>query len=152
MTLLSLYGTFIFIVKLTEPITRHFFLRFILCNKDYIKEYEPLMRTSNLNVSNDDITDSGNECGEKDILMNAYREYDKSFVTFYNQRRMLYDPFLLKNKYTSFNLGNNIGKHFRQGEIKELSKFAPHKLKTYSMKNIKSTKEEKKAKNLFHDS
>ena len=42
--------------------------------------------------------------------------------------------------------------HFRQGEIKELNIFAPHKLKTYSMKNIKSTKEEKKTKNLFHDS
>ena len=153
MTLLSFYGTFIFIIKLTEPITRHFFLSFILCNKDYIREYEPLMRSSNLNVSNDDLTDSGNEGGgEKDLLMNAYREYDKSFVTFYNRRQMLYDPFLQKNKYTSFNLGNNIGMHFRQGEIKELNKFAPHKLKTYSMKNIKSTKEEKKTKNLFHDS
>ena len=154
MTLLSLYGTFIFSIKLTEPITRHFFLSFFLCDKGYIKEYEPLMRTSNLNISKDEISDSGNEyCEkEKDILMNAYREYDKSFVTFYNQRQMLFDPFLQKNKYTSFTLGNNYGLHFIQGEKKELSKFAPQKLKTYSMKNINSIQNKNTKNHLFYDS
>ena len=154
MTLLSLYGTFIFIIKLTEPIIRHFFLSYFLCNKKYIKEYEPLMSKSNPNpnLSNDEITDSGNEGGEKDILMHAYREYDKSFVTFYNQRQMLFAPFLQKIKYTSFNLGNNYGMLYLQGEKKELSKFAYNNLKTFSMKNIKSQKEQNKAKRLFHDS
>ena len=150
MTLLSLYGVFIFVVKLTEPIIRHFFLSFILCNKSFIKEYEPLMRKSNPNNSKDDITDSGNECGEKDILMNAYREYDKSFVTFYNQRQMLLTPIL--NKYTSFNFGNTNGLHFMQGEKKELSKFAPQKLKTFSMKDINSIQDKNKKNHLFCDS
>ena len=154
MTLLSFYGVFIFIIKLTEPITRHFFLSFILCDKEYIKEYEPLMREeNNNNIINDDNTDSSNEEDEKDFLMHVYREYDKSFVTFYNQRQMLYVPSILqKNKYTSFNLGNNYGLRFLFGEKKEMNKFFLNNKKTFSMKNIKSTKEENKTKKLFYDS
>ena len=152
MTLLSLYGVFIFIIKLTDPITRHFFLSFILCNKDFIKEYEPLMRKDNRNsnMSNDDLTESKSEMDEKEILLNAYREYDKSFVTFYNHRnQMLNAPFLEKNKFTSFNLGNNYGLLFLQGEKKDIGKLTYKKLKTFSMKNIKSNKIDAKTKKLF---
>ena len=52
----------------------------------------------NSNMSNDDLTESKSEMDEKEILLNAYREYDKSFVTFYNHRnQMLNAPFLEKN-------------------------------------------------------
>ena len=153
MTLLSFYATFIFIIKLTEPITRHFFLSFIMCNKEYIKEYEPLMRKDNANISRDENNDSLNEECERDILMHVYREYDKSFVTFYNQRQMLYVPSNLKRvKFTSFNLGNNYGLRFLPLEKKEMSKFFLNSKKTSSMKNIKSTKVVNKTNNLFYDS
>ena len=153
MFLLSFYGIFIFIVKLTEPITRHFFLSFILCDKKFIKDYEPLMRKDNDKAPNDENTDSGNEEDKKDFLMHVYREYDKSFVTFYNQRQMLYAPPILeKSKFTSFNLGNNYRLKFLSGGGRELSKYFYNKKKTSSMKNIKSTKEENKTKKLFYDS
>ena len=48
MTLISLYGIIIFSIKLTNPINFRFFLNIILCNKDYIKEFE-----SSLNNEND---------------------------------------------------------------------------------------------------
>ena len=148
MTLLSFYGVFIFIIKLTEPIIRHFFLSYLLCNKKYIKEYEPLMRKDNPNSSNEDLTDSCIDGGERNILMNAYREYDKSFVTFYNQRQMQCSRILNRNKYTSFNLDNKYGRRF----IQAVNKFFPKNPQTMSMKNIKSSNQENKTKSLFHDS
>ena len=105
MTLISFYGTFIFIVKLTDPIMRDFLLSIIFCNKKYIKEYEPLMKKEKLNSSNDDLTESFNE--EKDILLHVYRDLDKSFITFYERNRMEYEMIEQKNKYTSVNLGKN---------------------------------------------
>ena len=152
MTLLSCYGLFIFVIKLTEAITRDFFLSFILCDKKYIKEYEPLMRKDNTNTPNEEVSDSENEDNEKDIKMHVYRDYDRSFVTFYNKRQMQCEPILQNNRYTSFNLGNNYGLHFMQGEKKELSKFFQNRKKISSMKNMKSKKEENKTKKLFHDS
>ena len=152
MTLLSLYGTFTFINELTEPIFRHFFLSFVLCDKKYIKEYEPLMRESNANILNEELSDSGNELGEKEQFLNVYRDYDKSFVEFYSQKNIAYSPILLNNKYTSFTLGNNYGLHFMQVEKKEMDKNPLKKLNTFSMENIKSVKEGKKAKSLVMDS
>ena len=84
--------------------------------------------------------------------MHVYRDYDRSFVTFYNKRQMQCEPILQNNRYTSFNLGNNYGLHFMQGEKKELSKFFQNRKKISSMKNMKSKKEENKTKKLFHDS
>ena len=143
MTLISLYGSFIFIVKLTDPIMRHFLLSVILCNKNYIKDYEPLLRKEKENtiISNDDLTEFSND--EKEIIMNVYRDFDKSFMTFYNERIRLYnEPIINKNKYISFNLGNRNGLHFIQDK-KELSKLSNMNNKTFSMKNIKKEKDEK---------
>jgi len=143
MTLISFYGSFIFIVKLTDPIMRHFLLSVILCNKNYIKDYEPLLRKEKENtiISNDDLTESFND--EREIIMNVYRDFDKSFITFYNERIKLYnEPIVNKNKYISFNLGNRNGLHFIQDK-KEMSKFSNMNNKTFSMKNIKKVKDEK---------
>ena len=140
MTLISFYGTFIFIVKLTDPIMRDFLLSIIFCNKKYIKEYEPLMKKEKLNSSNDDLTESFNE--EKDILLHVYRDLDKSFITFYERNRMEYEMIEQKNKYTSFNLGKNYGLRFMQGDKKEISKFSKDNIKNLSMKNISKIKEE----------
>ena len=140
MTLISFYGSFIFIVKLTDPIMRDFLLSIILCSKKYIKEYELLMKREKLNISNDDLSESLNET--KDILINVYRDLDKSFITFYERNRKESELFELKNKYTSFNLGINYSPHFIQGEKKELSKFSKKKFKNLSMKNIKKINEE----------
>ena len=152
MTLLSFYGVFIFIIKLTEPIIRHFFLSYLLCNKKFTKEYEPLMKKDNPNLSNEDLTESCIDGGERNILMNAYREYDKSFVTYYNLRQMQNLSVLQRNKFTSFNLENKYVLRFMQGEKKEINKFYSKNLKTMSMKNIKSLNQENKTKHLFHDS
>ena len=151
MTLFNFFGAFIFIIKLTEPIIRHFFLSYLLCNKKYIKEYEPLMNNDNQNVSNDDITESCNEGCEKDMIMRIYREYDKSFVTFYNQNNQRLMAPMLQSKFTSFNFKNNIGLHFLQGEKKDLNKFKKDS-KTISMKNIKSNKGGNYVPSLFRDS
>ena len=144
MTLISFYGTFIFLVKLTDPIMRDFLLSIILFNKKYIKEYEPLMKKEKLNVSNDDLNESLND--EKDILINVYRDLDKSFMTFCEKNRIDYETVEHKNKYTSFNLGNKYGLHFMQGDKKELSKFSKNNLKNLSMKEITNKiKEEEKS-------
>ena len=143
MTLISLYGCFIFIIKLTDPIMRHFLLSIILCNKNFIKDYEPLLRKEKENtiISNDDLTESFND--EREIIMNVYRDFDKSFITFYNERIKLYnEPIANKNKYISFNYGNRNGLHFIQDK-KELSKFSNMNNKTFSMKNIKKVKDGK---------
>jgi hypothetical protein len=84
MTLISFYGCFILLVKLNEPIMRNFILSIILCNKEYIKDYEPLIKKDNTNISNEDLTESSND--EKDILLNVYRDLDKSFMTFCHER------------------------------------------------------------------
>ena len=148
MTLLSFYGVFIFIIKLTEPIIRHFFLSYLLCNKKFTKEYEPLMKKDNPNLSNEDLSESCIDVEERNILMNAYREYDKSFVSFYNQRQMQNQ----RNKFQSFNWENKYGVRFIQGEKKDINKFYSYNLKTMSMKNIKSFNQVKNINNLFQDS
>ena len=140
MTLISFYGTFIFLVKLSDPIMRDFLLSIILCNKKYIKEYEPLMKDEKLNISNEDLTESFNE--EKDILLHVYRDLDKSFMTFCERNKIEYELVEHKNKYTSFNLGKHNLMHFMQGDKKELSKFSKDNIKNFSMKNISKIKEE----------
>ena len=146
MTLISFYGTFIFIVKLSDPIMRDFLLSIILFNKKYIKEYEPLMKKEKLNVSNDELNESFND--EKDILIDVYRDLDKSFMTFCEKNRIDYETIEQKNKYTSFNLGNIYGLHFMQGDKKELSKFSKNKIKNFSMKEISNKIKEEKNYNL----
>ena len=147
MTLISFYGTFIFLVILTNPIMRHFTLSVILCDKRYIKEYEPLMQKEKLNVSNDELTESFNEDRENNIIINVYRNLDKSFATFYERNRLEYEFIEQKNKYTSFNLGKNYGLHFMHGDKKEMSKFSKDNIKNWSMKSLKTIREKKEIKN-----
>lgn len=144
LVLISLFGTFIFIVKLTDPIMRDFLFSIILCDKKYIKEYETLMKMDIINTTNEDLTESFND--EKDIIMYVYRDFDKSFMTFYNEaNRSEYEFELRKNKYTSFNLGVKHGLHFLHGDNKkEASKFSKNYMKTFSMKNLNNIKEEKR--------
>jgi hypothetical protein len=140
MTLISFYGCFILLVKLNEPIMRNFILSIILCNKEYIKDYEPLIKKDNTNMSNEDLTESSND--EKDILLNVYRDLDKSFMTFCNERRLMeYEPIVQNNKYISFNLGNKYELYYPQGN-KQGRKFSHQNVKTYSMKNFDEIKEE----------
>ena len=140
MTLISFYGCFILLVKLNEPIMRNFILSIILCNKEYIKDYEPLIKKDNTNMSNEDLTESSND--EKDILLNVYRDLDKSFMTFCNERRIMeYEPIVQNNKYISFNLGNKYELYYTPGN-KQGRKFSHQNVKTYSMKNFDEIKEE----------
>jgi hypothetical protein len=124
---------------------RDFLLSVILCNNNYIKEYESLMKKDNINNSMEELTESFNE--EKDIIIHVYRDFDNSFMTFYNDaNRLEYEPEMMKNKYTSFNLGVKYKLHFLHGDKKELSKFSKDNIKTFSMKNINNinnTKEER---------
>ena len=71
------------------------------------------MNNDNQNVSNDDITESGNEGCEKDMIMRIYREYDKSFVTFYNQNNQRLMAPMLQSKFTSFNFNGTIKTHIK---------------------------------------
>ena len=142
LTLISLYGTFIFVVKLTESIIRDFLLSIILCNKSYIKEYESLLKKDNVNNSMEELTESFME--EKDIIIHVYKDFDKSFMTFYNEtHRLDYEPEMHKNKYTSFNLGVKYKLHFLHGEKKDINGGSKDNIKTFSMKTIKKIKEER---------
>ena len=144
MTLISLYGTFIFAVKLSEPIIRDFLLSSILCNKSYIKEYEPLLKNDKLNITTEeDITESLNEEKEKDILINVYRDLDKSFMSFYENNRLEYEKFEQRKNFTSFNLGQNNGLRFMHGDKKDIIKYSKDKNKNFSMKDINKIKEQK---------
>ena len=150
MTLISFYGCFILLVKLNEPIMRNFILSIILCNKEYIKDYEPLIKKDNTNISNEDLTESFND--EKDILLNVYKDLDKSFMTFcHERRRMECEPIVQNNKYISFNLGNKYELYYIPGD-KQGRKFSQQNIKNYSMKNFDEIKEEKDSfkKSNFH--
>ena len=56
MTLISLYGIFIFSIRLTSPKIFNFFMNIILCNKKFIKGSEPLIENNN-NILDNNMTE-----------------------------------------------------------------------------------------------
>jgi hypothetical protein len=92
MILISLYGLFIFCVKLlTNPITLNYFLSIVLRNKNYIKEYEKSNGNEN-DIFNNNLTENLTEdipkqldkltYGNKDILCDENEEEFKKKSSF----------------------------------------------------------------------
>ena len=142
LTLISLNGCFIFMVKVTDPLMKNFILSVICCRKDFLIDYEEFICKENLIP--EDETDSID--GRVDsILLSVYKEVDTSFVTFnkHNNDIKKYKSEKNKfNKFTSFNFGNNNFK-FIQGinniihDKKEIacSKFTKIELKPCGSEN-----------------
>jgi hypothetical protein len=92
MILISLYGIFIFCVKLsTNPVTLNYFLSIVLRNKNYIKEYEKNDGNGN-DIFNNNLTENlavdipkqldKLTYGNKDILFEENKEEFKKNISF----------------------------------------------------------------------